>query len=104
MSHNKLLVITGPTASGKTKRAVQCATAMDGEIISADSRQVYRGMDLGTGKDLEEYEDVPYHIIDICDAGYKYTLYEYLRDASLARADIEARGKQTILCLSLIHI
>ena len=98
MSHNKLLVITGPTASGKTKRAVQCATAMDGEIISADSRQVYRGMDLGTGKDLEEYEDVPYHIIDICDAGYKYTLYEYLRDASLARADIEARGKQTILC------
>lgn len=98
MSHNKLLVITGPTASGKTKRAVQCATAMDGEIISADSRQVYRGMDLGTGKDLEEYKDVPYHIIDICDAGYKYTLYEYLRDASLARADIEARGKQTILC------
>lgn len=98
MSHNKLLVITGPTASGKTKRAVQCATAMDGEIISADSRQVYRGMDLGTGKDLEEYKDVPYHIIDICNAGYKYTLYEYLRDASLARADIEARGKQTILC------
>lgn len=98
MSHNKLLVITGPTASGKTKRAVQCATAMDGEIISTDSRQVYRGMDLGTGKDLEEYKDVPYHIIDICDAGYKYTLYEYLRDASLARADIEARGKQTILC------
>lgn len=98
MSHNKLLVITGPTASGKTKRAVQCATAMDGEIISADSRQVYRGMDLGTGKDLEEYKDVPYHIIDICDAGYKYTLYEYLRDASRARADIEARGKQTILC------
>lgn len=98
MSHNKLLVITGPTASGKTKRAVQCATAMDGEIISADSRQVYRGMDLGTGKDLEEYKGVPYHIIDICDAGYKYTLYEYLRDASLARADIEARGKQTILC------
>lgn len=98
MSHNKLLVITGPTASGKTKRSVQCATAMDGEIISADSRQVYRGMDLGTGKDLEEYKDVPYHIIDICDAGYKYTLYEYLRDASLARADIEARGKQTILC------
>lgn len=98
MSHNKLLVITGPTASGKTKRAVQCATAMDGEIISADSRQVYRGMDLGTGKDLEEYRGVPYHIIDICDAGYKYTLYEYLRDASQARADIEARGKQTILC------
>lgn len=95
---HKLLAITGPTASGKTRRAVQCATAMDGEIISADSRQIYRGMDLGTGKDLVEYEGVPYHMIDICDAGYKYTLYEYLRDAAKARHDIEARGKQPILC------
>lgn len=98
MSHHKLLVITGPTASGKTRRAVQCAKAMDGEIISADSRQIYQGMDLGTGKDLEEYQGVPYHMIDICEAGYKYTLYEYLRDASKARTDIETRGKQPIVC------
>lgn len=93
-----LIVITGPTASGKTGRAVDLAKATDGEIISADSRQIYRGMDLGTGKDLEEYGDVPYHLIDICPAGYKYNLYEYLRDERKARADIEARGKQPILC------
>ena len=61
-----LIVITGPTASGKTGKAVALAKALDAEIISADSRQLYRGMDLGTGKDLEEYGDVPYHMIDIC--------------------------------------
>ena len=77
---NKLYVITGPTASGKTSKAVALARAIDAEIISADSRQVYRGMDIGTGKDLDEYGDVPYHLIDICDAGYKYNLYQYLRD------------------------
>ncbi len=93
-----LLVITGPTASGKTARAVAAARRFDGEIISADSRQLYRGMDLGTGKDLEEYGEVPYHLIDICDAGYKYNLYEYLRDAARARAGIEARGRLPILC------
>ncbi len=93
-----LIVITGPTASGKTARAVDVAKAMDGEIISADSRQIYRGMDLGTGKDLEEYGDVPYHLIDICPAGYKYNLYEYLRDEKQARTDIESRGRQPILC------
>lgn len=97
MQH-KLLAITGPTASGKTRRAVQCAKEMDGEIISADSRQVYRGMDLGTGKDLIEYQGVPYHMIDICEAGYKYTLYEYLRDAAKAREAIETRGRQPIVC------
>ena len=71
-----LVVITGPTASGKTRRAVDVARALDAEIISADSRQVYTGMDLGTGKDLDEYGGVPYHLIDIAPAGYKYNLYE----------------------------
>ena len=80
MDEKKLLVITGPTASGKTTRAVDVAKNIGGEIISADSRQLYRGMDIGTGKDLVEYGDIPYHLIDICDAGYKYNLYEYLRD------------------------
>ena len=61
-----MYVITGPTATGKTTRAVDLARAIGGEIISADSRQVYRGMDLGTGKDLEEYGEVPHHLIDIC--------------------------------------
>lgn len=64
-----LVVITGPTASGKTRRAVDVARALDAEIISADSRQVYTGMDLGTGKDLDEYGGVPYHLIDIAPPG-----------------------------------
>lgn len=94
-----LLVITGPTASGKTARAVQCARAFGGEIVSADSRQLYRGMDLGTGKDLCEYGDVPYHLIDIRPAGCSdYTLYEYLRDANQAISDIASRGRLPILC------
>lgn len=97
-TQHKLIVITGPTASGKTRRAVDLARAIDGEIISADSRQIYRGMDLGTGKDLEEYGDVPVHLIDICPAGYKYNLFEYLRDYREAFADIIARGKTPILC------
>ncbi|MDE5812078.1 MAG: tRNA (adenosine(37)-N6)-dimethylallyltransferase MiaA [Muribaculaceae bacterium] len=94
----KILAITGPTASGKTSRAVALAEAFDGEIISADSRQVYRGMDLGTGKDLEEYGGTPYHLIDICPAGSKYNLYGFLRDARAAINDIESRGKQPIVC------
>ena len=93
-----LIVITGPTASGKTRRAVDLARAIDGEIISADSRQIYRGMDLGTGKDIEEYGDIPVHLIDICPAGYKYNLYEFLRDYRAAYADITSRGKMPILC------
>lgn len=93
-----LIAIVGPTASGKTAKAVALAKAIGGEIISCDSRQIYRGMDLGTGKDIEEYGDVPYHLIDICDAGYKYNLYEFLRDATEAIADIQRRGLKPVLC------
>ena len=93
-----LYVITGPTASGKTARAVHLAKTIGAEIISADSRQLYRGMDLGTGKDLEEYGDVPYHLIDICEAGYKYNLFEYLRDYQDVYEEIDRRGKPVVLC------
>ncbi len=93
----ELLVITGPTASGKTSRGVDCARSFGGEIISADSRQIYRGMNLGTGKDLEEYGDIPYHLIDIVPAGYKYNLYEYLRDANSAISDVNTKGKLPIV-------
>ncbi len=92
------VIITGPTASGKTARAVDVARALDGEIISADSRQIYQGMDLGTGKDLEEYGDVPHHLIDIRPAGYKYNLYEFLRDCRAAVSDIISRGKTPVIC------
>ena len=75
-----LLCVLGPTASGKTALAVRMAAELGGEVISADSRQVYRGMDIGTGKDLEEYDyegrSIPYHLIDIVDAGYKYNVLE----------------------------
>lgn len=94
----RVLVITGPTACGKTARAVDIATRLNGEIISADSRQVYRRMDIGTGKDLAEYGSVPYHLIDICPPGYKYNLYEYVRDCSAAIADIGLRGKTPVIC------
>lgn len=97
MERAALLAIVGPTASGKTVRGVDCARAFDGEIVSADSRQLYRGMDLGTGKDLEEYGSVPYHMIDVAPAGYKFNLFEYLRDASAAIKDIEGRGRFPIL-------
>ena len=79
-----LITLLGPTASGKTHLAVQLAAALDAEIISGDSRQVYRGMDIGTGKDLSEYtlegRQIPFHLIDIVDAGYKYNVFEYQRD------------------------
>ena len=94
----ELIAIIGPTACGKTKRAVQLASAIDAEIISGDSRQVYRNMDIGTGKDLAEYGDIPYHLIDICPAGYKYNLHEYIRDFNIAKNDIQERGKNVILC------
>ncbi len=93
-----LIVITGPTACGKTRRAVALAHLIDAEIISADSRQVYRDMDIGTGKDLDEYGDTPYHLIDIAEAGEKYNLYRYLHDYEAAYADIRRRGRNVILC------
>lgn len=93
-----VIAIVGPTASGKTRRAVDLAKAIGGEIISGDSRQVYRGMNLGTGKDLEEYGDVPYHLIDVADAGTKYNLYGFLRDAAVAADEISRRGNPVILC------
>lgn len=93
-----LLFITGPTATGKTRLAVGVCERLGGEIISADSRQIYRGMDLGTGKDLEEYGTVPYHLIDIAPAGYKYNLYEYLRDARAAIAEVRDRGNLPVIC------
>lgn len=98
MNQAKLIVITGPTASGKTRRAVDVAMALDGEIVSADSRQLYRGMDLGTGKDIDEYGTVPYHMIDIAPAGARLNLYTYLRDANAAIDDISRRGRMPVVC------
>jgi tRNA dimethylallyltransferase len=97
-----LVTVLGPTASGKTAFAARLALAIDAEIISADSRQVYRKMDIGTGKDYEDYRvdgtDIPYHLVDIVDAGYKYSLFEYQRDFVKAFNDIAGRGKRVILC------
>ncbi len=98
----KLIVILGPTASGKTKYAVQLARELGTEIISADSRQVYRGMDIGTGKDIADYTvdgvQIPYHLIDIVDAGTKYDIFHYQRDFARAYKDIVSRGMTPILC------
>lgn len=98
----KLIVITGATAGGKTSVATNLALSLNTEIISADSRQIYRGMDIGTGKDLADYEingiKIPYHLIDICDAGYKYNVFEFRRDFMKVYTDIISRGKTPILC------
>ena len=107
-----LICVLGPTASGKTRYAVQLARKINvlleeidtayakprAEIISADSRQVYRGMDIGTGKDLSEYEEIPYHLMDIVDAGTKYNIFEYQRDFEKSYKDIVDRGCIPILC------
>ena len=97
-----MITILGPTASGKTSLATALASRINAEIISADSRQVYRGMDIGTGKDLEDYtvggKLVPYHLIDICDAGIKYNLFQYQQDFYNAYLDITSRGVLPILC------
>ena len=102
ISINNLIVITGPTACGKTRIATKLAAQIGGEILSADSRQVYRRMDIGTGKDLKDYEVdgkiIPYHLIDIAEPGERYNLYRYLQDFHKAYEDIVARGKQPILC------
>ena len=95
---NSLITILGPTATGKTVLAAEVARRLGGEIISADSRQVFRGMDIGTGKDLADYGDIPYHLIDICDPGEEYSAYRFLRDFCVAFDNIVARGRQPILC------
>ncbi|MBQ3983404.1 MAG: tRNA (adenosine(37)-N6)-dimethylallyltransferase MiaA [Bacteroidales bacterium] len=96
------MTITGPTACGKTSLAAELAFQLGGEIISADSRQVFRGMDIGTGKDLADYHihdvDIPYHLIDIHDAGYEYNVYQFQNDFIRAFNDIVGRGRQPILC------
>jgi len=94
----KLFVILGATAGGKTGLAVQAARRFNGEIISADSRQVYRRMDLGTGKDLEEYGEIPYHLIDIAEPGSEYNLFQFQRDCFAALEAIQKRHKLPILC------
>ena len=94
----RMITILGPTASGKTPLAASLAKEIGGEIISADSRQVYRRMDIGTGKDLEDYGDIPYHLIDIADPGTKYNLFQYQQDFFDAYNNIIGRGKIPILC------
>ncbi|WP_282015855.1 tRNA (adenosine(37)-N6)-dimethylallyltransferase MiaA [Marinifilum flexuosum] len=97
-----LLVVLGATATGKTSLAVNLAKDFNGEIISADSRQIYRGMDLGTGKDIEEYVvdgvEIPYHLIDIADAGYKYNVFEFQQDFVKAFEDISSRKRLPVVC------
>lgn len=99
---DKMITILGPTACGKTALAVALAAATGGEIISADSRQVYRRMDIGTGKDLDDYNvggrQIPYHLIDIAEPGTKYNLFQYQHDFRRAYDDIVARGRLPILC------
>lgn len=97
-----LITILGPTASGKTHLATQLAFQIKGEIISADSRQIYRGMDIGTGKDLDEYtvkgQEIPYHLIDIKDPGYEYNVFEFQQGFLNAFDAINDSGNQAILC------
>ena len=93
----KIICIIGPTASGKTGWGVSVARKFNGEIISADSRQVYRGLDIGTGKDLEDYSDVKYHLIDICEPGVYFTVFDWLERAREVIEDIFTRGKTPII-------
>lgn len=93
----KVIAIVGPTASGKTGVAIELARKFNGEIVSADSRQVYRGLDIGTAKDLKEYGDIKYHLIDIKNPGEKFTLFDYLPLARAAIEDIFSRGKLPII-------
>lgn len=102
MHKNKLLVITGPTATGKTRLAALLANELDGEIISADSRQVYRGMDIGSGKDIADYyvdnNLMPYHLIDILDAGEEYNVFQFQKDFYQKFNEIKSKDKLPILC------
>ena len=99
---HQLITILGPTASGKTALAARLAYELDGEIISGDSRQVYRGMTIGTGKDLDDYivdgHAIPYHLIDICEPGEKYNIFQYQQDFLRAWRGVQSRGKWPILC------
>ncbi|MBQ9789766.1 MAG: tRNA (adenosine(37)-N6)-dimethylallyltransferase MiaA [Lentisphaeria bacterium] len=96
--NNKIIIITGPTATGKTALAVEIAKKFNSEIISADSRQVYKFMDLGTGKDLEEYGDVPYHLIDIAHPNEVFSLYDFIGRTQKAMQEIWARGRNVLIC------
>ena len=102
MSPDKIITILGPTATGKTELAVHVADALDGEIVSADSRQVFRRMDIGTGKDLDEYTIdgrlIPYHMINIVEPGIEYNVFEYQQGAQKAIDDILTRGKRVVFC------
>ncbi len=111
MKNDELICIVGPTACGKTSVATRLAARLSAEIISGDSRQVYRGMDIGTGKDLDDYTvttinehgesqtvSIPYHLIDIVPAGTRYNLFEFVKDFDAAFSDITQRGKRAILC------
>ena len=102
MDTYQLITVLGPTASGKTTFAAALAARLNTEIISADSRQIYRSMDIGTGKDLADYtvngKTIPYHLIDICDTGYKYNVFEYQHDFFRAYETIRKKGKLPILC------
>jgi len=98
----KLITILGPTATGKTRLAARLASFIGGEVISADSRQVYRGMDLGTGKDIADFRidevQIPYHLIDIVEAGYEYNVFEFQQDFSSALREVSSRGNIAIMC------
>lgn len=102
MANYDLITVLGPTACGKTRLAVALADRIDGEILSADSRQVYRGMDIGTGKDLADYDidsrHIPYHLIDIAEPGTKYNVYEFQGDFLKAYKGVIERGAQPVMC------
>ena len=101
-NHKTIPIILGPTASGKTRLAVALAAKIDGQVISVDSRQVYRGMDIGTGKDLKEYvfdgKNIPYHLIDILDAGEKYNLARFQEDYPIAIEKIFRENSRPVIC------
>ena len=97
MSAFNMLVVLGSTASGKTKLAVELAKMLNGEIISADSRQVYRGLDIGSGKDLDEYQEINHHLIDIVDPGYEYSIFDFQKDVITAYQEITDKDKFAIM-------